>query len=271
MKYYFAYKIQYQEVDTTHHLRLYTLENFLLNAAGRISDYLGYGLKYFLSKKLSWVITRLNLNMTELPGLSDIIVVETWVESHLHSISLRNYRIHLLTNPKYSLDDIDRRDHARPIMFDKANFRLIGEAKSYWTVLHLENRAIVNVFDDAVFAGAVDGEILNVPRVPRKPPVLDTSGQDEKNGERHYTVKYTDIDYNEHCNSCKYIEMMFNTFVYPNFQYRPFLMEINYRKELREGSDVTISYEQCANAVFYQIKDEQGDLCCNASFKFAQD
>ena len=265
MKYYFSFKVQYQEVDTSLHLRLYTLENFLLNVAGRVADYLGYGLIHFLPRKLSWIITRLNLSMFELPKLSDIVVIETWIESNVHTVSIRNFRIYKLINPKYNIDDIDRRDHGCPVIFSKQNFKLIGEAKSYWTILNLETRTMVNVFDEDIFFNAVDGDIITVPRVSK---ALIHNTEESQNGSREYRVKYTDIDYNMHCNSCKYIEMLFDTYLFPNFQSRPFCMEINYRKELSEGTIVNISYEKFFNAVFYKIVDESGELCCNSAFSF---
>ena len=44
MKYWYDYKIKYQEVDDRKKLRLYNLENYLLEVAGRVADDLGFGI-----------------------------------------------------------------------------------------------------------------------------------------------------------------------------------------------------------------------------------
>ena len=44
MKYSYEYEIKYQEVDGQKKLRLYNLENYLLEAAGTVADELDFGI-----------------------------------------------------------------------------------------------------------------------------------------------------------------------------------------------------------------------------------
>ena len=46
MKYNYEYEIKYQEVDGEKKLRLFNLENYLLEVAGTVADELGFGRKY---------------------------------------------------------------------------------------------------------------------------------------------------------------------------------------------------------------------------------
>ena len=48
MKYRYNYIIPYQDVDASRRLRLYTMENYLLNVAGRVADEMGFGIPYEL-------------------------------------------------------------------------------------------------------------------------------------------------------------------------------------------------------------------------------
>ena len=52
MKYKYEYEIKYQEVDFNRRLRLYVLENYLLETAGRVADELGFGIKYLYPERI---------------------------------------------------------------------------------------------------------------------------------------------------------------------------------------------------------------------------
>ena len=48
MKYRYNYIVPYQDVDATRRLRLYTMENYLLNVAGKVADEMGIGIPMLL-------------------------------------------------------------------------------------------------------------------------------------------------------------------------------------------------------------------------------
>ena len=50
MKYSYEFEIKYQEVDGKKKLRLFNLENYLLEVAGTVADELGFG----ISKLILW-------------------------------------------------------------------------------------------------------------------------------------------------------------------------------------------------------------------------
>ena len=69
----------------------------------------------------------------------------------------------------------------------------------------------MNIFDHPMFEGAVDGELLNMTRAPRFKPILldNLENAEATTGEIMHEIQYSDVDYNCHCNSCKYIVMKF--------------------------------------------------------------
>ena len=146
MKYNYEYEIKYQEVDGRKKLRLFNLENYLLEVAGTVADELGFGIANLHPKGLTWILTRVSVEMYELPTHCERVRFETWIESNAHMLSTRDFRIYI----KESKD---------------GGWRLIGQCKSVWAVLDLEKREIVNIFDDPMFEGCVDGEVLEMPRV----------------------------------------------------------------------------------------------------------
>ncbi len=248
MKYQYIYTIQYQDVDVERRLRLYTMENYLLNVAGLVADELGFGIPDLLPMGYTWIITRLNLEMRFLPKHGEQIVIETWVEQNKHLLSVRDYRIYL-----------QQADGTRP---------LLGVAKSVWAILDLEKREIVNIFDQPVFKHAVDGEVLEIARPQHLLP-LPTAAQatpadgDAEFGEATHVVQYADVDYNSHCNSCRYLEWMLNTCRLGELC-SPFRLDINYNKELHLGELMHIRYKHTPAAVQYQLTNDKDTTCCTA-------
>ena len=231
MKYRHKIIVPYQDVDATRRLRLYSMENYLLNVAGKVADAMGIGIPALLPMNYTWIITHMNMEMLYLPKHGEEMVIETWIERNAHMLSVRDFRIY---KPQEDGSEL-----------------LIGCAKSVWAVLNLETREIVNIFDHDIFNGSVDGDVLNMARAPRfKPIVL-------------HEIQYSDVDYNRHCNSCKYLEWMVNAMQAFDNQ-KPFRLDINYVKELYQGDIMYTRFLKTENAVQYQQVDENGITCCNA-------
>ena len=231
MKYSYNYEIKYQEVDGKKKLRLFNLENYLLEVAGTVADELGFGIQVLHPKGLTWILTRLSVEMYELPTHCEKVRFETWIESNAHMLSTRDFRI-------YSGD------------------KLIGQCKSVWAVLDLEKREIVNIFDDPIFEGCVDGEVLDMPRV-RMTTIPEPTGCVP------HKVVYSDIDYNGHCNSCRYLQAMTDAYL-PDYYGKKVRLDINYSKEAMPGETLQTNYLITEDGVQYQQKNEAGETSCSA-------
>ena len=231
MKYNDEYEIKYQEVDGQKKLRLYNLENYLLEVAGIVADDLGFGIAVLHPKGLTWILTRLSVEMYELPTHCEKVRFETWIESNVHMLSTRDFRI-------YSGD------------------KVIGVCKSVWAVLDLQKREIVNCFDDPIFEGAIDGEVIDLPRV-RMTTIPEPTGFVP------HKVVYSDIDYNGHCNSCRYLQAMTDAYL-PDYYGKKVRLDINYSKEAMLGETLQTNYLVTEDGVQYQQKNENGETSCSA-------
>ena len=231
MKYNYEFEIKYQEVDDKKCLRLFNLENYLLEVAGTVADELGFGIQVLHPRGLTWILTRMSVEMYALPTCCEKVRFETWIESNAHMLSTRNYRI-------YSGD------------------KLIGRCKSVWAVLDMEKREIVNVFDDPIFEGSVDGEVLDMPRA-RMTTIPDPTGIVP------HTVVYSDLDYNCHCNSCRYLQAMTDAYL-PDYYGKAVRFDINYSKEVTRGEELQTLYLVTEDGVQYQQKNQNGETSCTA-------
>lgn len=231
MKYSYEYEIKYQEVDGRKRLRLFNLENYLLEVAGTVADELGFGIAVLHPRGLTWILTRLSVEMYELPTHCERVRFETWIESNAHMLSTRNFRI-------YSGD------------------RLIGICKTVWAILDLQKREIVNYFDDPIFENAIDGEVLEMPRV-RMTTIPEPTGS------MPHKIVYSDIDYNGHCNSCRYLQAMTDAYL-PDYYGKKVRLDINYSKEAMLGEEMQIYYLVTDDGAQYQMKNEAGETSCSA-------
>ena len=235
MKYFYEYEIKYQEVDGRKRLRLFDLENYLLEVAGTVADDLGFGIAALHPIGLTWILTRLSVEMYELPTHCEKVTFETWIESNAHMLSTRDYRI-------YSGWGEDK--------------RLIGQCKSVWAVLDLEKREIVNCFDMPIFADCVDGEVIDMTRI-RMTTIPEPTGM------VLHKIVYSDIDYNNHCNSCRYLQAMTDAYL-PDYYGKKVRIDINYSKEIMLGEELQTFYLVSEDGVQYQLKNQNGETNCSA-------
>ena len=231
MKYSYEYEIKYQEVDGRKKLRLFNLENYLLEVAGTVADELGFGIKVLHPRGLTWILTRMSIEMYELPTHNERVRFETWIEGNAHMLSTRDYRI-------YSGD------------------KLIGQCKSVWAVLDMEKREIVNVFEEPMFEGCVDGEVIDMSRV-RMTTIPEPTGCVP------HKIVYSDIDYNNHCNSRRYLQAMTDAFM-PDYYGKMIRLDINYSKEALLGETLQTYYLVSPDGVQYQQKNDAGETSCSA-------
>ena len=251
MKYYYRQEVQYQDVDPDRRLRLYTLEEYLLGVAGKVADDLGFGIKYLYPQCLTWVLTHMSVLMSRLPGPTEILTIETWIESNAHMLSTRDYRLYV--------GEGDGKE-------------LIGCAKSVWAVLTLDTREIVNVFDQKVFQDGVDGEVLEMERAPQLRPIerLKSTLPNATFGSVDHKVHYSDCDYNRHCHSCNYLRIMMDAEL-PSFLDGGIRLDINYNKELHMGESMTTLYASIPDYVQYQQVDQDGRTSCTARITALKD
>ena len=244
MKYSYEYEIKYQEVDAQKRLRLFNLENYLLEVAGTVADELGFGIAALHPRGITWILTRLSVEMYELPTHCEKVRFETWIESNAHMLSTRDFRIYAKESKVESRKSKEE------------EWKLIGQCKSVWAVLDMQKREIVNVFDDPIFEGCVDGEVLDIPRV-RMTTIPEPTGCVP------HKVVYSDIDYNGHCNSCRYLQAMTDAYL-PDYYGKKVRLDINYSKEAMLGEELQTNYLVTEDGVQYQQRNNLGETSCSA-------
>ena len=196
------------------------LGNQMLNAADFHSTDRGFGMKYLMTINRSWVLSRLAIEMTEMPGQHERYSVETWVESAMRFFTSRNFRV------------------------TGSDGRVLGFGRSIWAMIDTETRQPTDIF--LIDNGAINNWIVTDKTCP-----IEQSSRvkmSEKAGfVRSIDVNYNDIDINGHVNSVKYIEHTLDLWDIDWYrEHRLKRFEIAYVAETHYGDRLSFYREQTA-------------------------
>lgn len=79
--------------DFANRLFMGHLGNHLLNAADFHSNDRGYGMHYLNPNHKTWVLSRLAIEMSEMPEAYDRFTVDTWIDGAMRYFTSRNFAI----------------------------------------------------------------------------------------------------------------------------------------------------------------------------------
>ena len=88
---------------------------------------------------------------------------------------------------------------------------------------------------------------------------IDVTG--EPDNKYPYTVKYSDIDMNNHVNSMKYIQWVIDTLPIEKIKKGIKKIDINYIKEALYGDELLIQHYSKEEKDIFEIK-KSNDICC---------
>ena len=162
------------------------LGNHMLNAADFHSTDRGFGMKRLMTINRSWVLSRLAIEMTEMPQQYTKFNVETWVESAMRFFTSRNFAV---------VGQEPTANGQQP--------QIYGYGRSIWAMIDTETRQPTDIL-------SIDNGALNNWIEKDKPCPIDKGGRvkmsDGAQLVRSIDTYYNDVDINGHINSVKYIE-----------------------------------------------------------------
>ncbi|WP_455062942.1 acyl-[acyl-carrier-protein] thioesterase [Prevotella fusca] len=165
--------------DFSNHLFMGHLGNHMLNAADFHSNERGYGMNYLNEVNRTWVLSRLAIEMVDMPKAYDRFSVETWIDSAMKFFTGRNFKI------------VGESGH------------VYGYGKSVWAMIDLDTRQPVDIL--AVRDGLINEYVETEYTCP-----IEKSSRVKMSAEadpiRSIDTYYNDVDVNGHINSVKYIE-----------------------------------------------------------------
>ena len=170
-------------VDFNGRLTMGVLGNHLLNCAGFHASERGFGIATLNEDNYTWVLSRLAIDLEEMPYQYEEFTVQTWVENVYRLFTDRNFAI------------IDK------------DGKKIGYARSVWAMINLNTRKPADLL--TLHGGSIVDYVCDEPCPIEKPSRIKVATDQPC---AKLTAKYSDIDINGHVNSIRYIEHILDLF-----------------------------------------------------------
>ena len=219
------------------------LGNHMLNAADFPSTDRGFGMKYLMTIKRSWVLSRLAIEMNEMPEQYTKFNIETWVENAMRFFTQRNFSV------------------------VGEEGKVYGYGRSVWAMIDTDSRQPCDIL--SIKDGAINEWIEADKECP-----IDKGGRvkmsDKAEFVRTIDTHYNDVDINGHINSVKYIEHVLDLWNLDWYrEHRIQRFEIAYVAEAHEGDQLSFYMEEEEQSTFnIRIVRTDGTECCRSKVKF---
>ena len=223
------------------------LGNHMLNAADFHSTDRGFGMKYLMTIQRSWVLSRLAIEMDEMPSQYAKFNVETWVEGAMRFFTNRNFRV-VGTTPE-------------------GDEKVYGYGRSVWAMIDTESRQPTDIL--SIHDGAINQWIEKEKECP-----IEKGGRVKMSDDAEFVstidTHYNDVDINGHINSVKYIEHVLDLWSLSWYkEHRLKRFEIAYVAEAHEGDQLSFYREQTSEGEYcVRIVRSDGTETCRSKLLF---
>lgn len=171
----YDFYVQSLNADFKQRLRLSRLGGYILAASSMNAEENGFGIEVMHENNSTWVASRMCIEVFKYPEIDKKFSVETWVEDKDRIFTTRNFKI------------------------TDSSEKVIAAASTIWCVLDLDSRRPKAIPNEDLFGNYITG----IHSLIAKPEKI---GQVKGDPVSRHRVKYSDIDFNGHTNSLKYIE-----------------------------------------------------------------
>ncbi len=229
--------------DFSGRLFLGHLGNHMLNAADFHSTDRGFGMKYLMNINRSWVLSRLAIEMQEMPRQYERFYVETWVESAMRYFTSRNFKV---VSPEG---------------------RVFGYGRSIWAMIDTETRQPTDIF--SINEGSITEWIEKEKECP-----IAKGGRVKMNEDSEYVrsvdTYYSDVDINGHINSVKYMEHVMDLWPLSWYSEHPLRrFEIAYVAEAHQGDRLDFFKQAVSDSeTDVEVKKNESEVVCRAKICF---
>ena len=224
----YSFKVRTYECDTEGLATMPSICNYLQEAASIHAGELGFSKSDFdlSGENISWVLTRLIVNMETYPRWGDEVIVETFPRGGRRIAAWRDFEI---------------KDAAGTVL---------GVATSEWMIIDLTARkavaipqSVLSCKNDSVVP-VLGANPFSKLRFPNKCPDPVFSSRAQK----------SHIDLNGHVNNVRYIEWMLE----PCPSSRPREMEIVFHGEAFAGNEVNVSVVADGDGLIHRVFSREG-------------
>lgn len=234
----FKYKIDPKHVDFTGRMSVSSMFDLILGAAGDDAHSRGFGVETLAKNNYGWVLSRICFELDYQPKKYSDFTLYTWISDYNRLASTRNFQL------------VD------------ASGKEFGRAVSQWCMLDFNTRMPA---DMNAMAQAHEGNMVDAPSPCERPRRLAAV---EGELVAQHRVAYSDIDFNRHMNTMRYIDIIFDSMpIEVPEKMEALRMDINFMREARYGDDLSLWCEQRDAQRIYEFRNAAGDALCRAALE----
>lgn len=234
----YNYRITPQDVDFTLRASASSIISYMLNVAGIDADNKGFGVAALQDNKHTWVLSRLGIEIMRQPEQYSDIVVDTWVNEFNRLSSTRNFRL-------------------------RSGDELLAAGVSQWCMLNMESRQVV---DMSLLKDRYEKAMVDTPS-PIAAPARLRPAEYAASSER--PVVYSDIDFNRHVNTLRYVDMIFDAISLEAIEHNQGMrIDFNFIAEALYGEVLRVAHSEEGNVWQFEISSNSGKTLCRARVEF---
>lgn len=235
----YPYRIEPESVDFTLRARIDALGSQILNVAGTDAQSKGFGVDVLSKNNRSWVLSRMAIEIDSRPEQYTDTAISTWVNENSRVLSTRNFEV------------ADSDGH------------IFCRAVSQWCLIDFARRVPVALSEIMDLCNPYICDAPSPCAAPRK--VLGIEAQTTTT----HRVAYSDIDFNGHVNTMRYIVLMIDMLPIELLESnRPLRLDIHFMHECRLGQTLTVGYEQREQTSLFEITNNEGTVACRAAIEW---
>jgi acyl-ACP thioesterase len=230
----YKYRVEPQDVDFTLRASASSIVNYMLNVAGRDAHNKGFGVEVLQDSSLTWVLMRFAVEIESRPEQYADIEIDTWISDFNRLSSTRNFRMRI-------------------------GDKVIASGVSQWCVLNMETRQAA---DMSMMKEAHDKFIVNEPSPLAAPARLRPI---EATASISRPVVYSDIDFNRHMNTLRYVDLIFDAMPLELIEKnRGMRLDIHFLAEALYGDTLTVGYVSEGDVWQFEISANGEKTLCRA-------
>jgi acyl-ACP thioesterase len=227
----YNYRIEPQDVDFTLRASVSSIINYMLNVAGIDAHNKGFGVDALLGQSVTWVLSRFAVDIALQPAQYEEVGIDTWVNDFNRLSSTRNFVMH----------------NAQGV---------VASGVSQWCMFDIEKRQSVDMsmLKDVYLKAMV--EQPSPIAMPARLRAIEPSQTMSR------PVVYSDIDFNRHVNTLRYIDLIFDMLPLETIENNGGMrLDINFLSEARYGETLTIGAVNEGGKWNFDITSEDRVLC----------
>lgn len=227
--------------DAAQRMPLSLVARHMIEVATEHANAWGAGYAELITHNEAWVLSRLTIEMTRYPGINEEYEITTWVENFNRHYSERNAEI------------------------KDSEGNTIGYVRSIWFAINLGTRLPADLSRLQVIADNVGDRPCPIEKQSRPRPVTNPAWVDT------YRFRYSDIDFNRHVNTVRYMELILNQWDMDWYDHHEISrFEIAFLHEALFGKVVNVPVEKLDDNTFIAEISADGEAICRSKIVFKQ-